>query len=108
MGMLLFKKKFLDAIRSGDKTQTIRLWPYRRMREGQRSYIPGIGYIRVDQVDQVELSQLDDDDAKRDGFDSANALRKEIHSLYADKLDSGYHAFRVRFHVAPVEEQVKA
>ena len=30
--MLLFKKKFLPAIRAGQKTQTIRLWKYRRLR----------------------------------------------------------------------------
>ena len=40
--MLLFKKKFLAAIRSGRKTQTIRLWKHQRMRSGQRSYIPGV------------------------------------------------------------------
>ena len=63
--MLLFKKKFLQAIRSGEKTQTVRLWPFCRMRSGQRSYIPGVGYIRIDAVDEVELAHLTDDDARR-------------------------------------------
>ena len=45
--MLLFKKKFLPAIRAGEKTQTIRLWKFRHLRSGQRSYIPGVGYIRI-------------------------------------------------------------
>lgn len=53
--MLLFKRKVLPAIRRGEKTQTIRLWRWRLMRAGQRSYIPGAGYIRVDQVEQVRL-----------------------------------------------------
>ena len=39
--VLLFNKRFLPAIRCGQKTQTIRLWRHRRMRAGQRSYIPG-------------------------------------------------------------------
>lgn len=97
--MLLFKKKFLPAIRTGKKTQTIRLWPWRRMRAGQRSYIPGIGYIRIDAVDEVQLGQLTDADAIPDGFPTAQALLTEINTIYADKLESGYLAFRVVFHL---------
>ena len=61
--MLLFKKKFMAAIRSGEKTQTIRLWNACRMKSGQRSYIPGAGYIRVLEVVPVDIDQLTDADA---------------------------------------------
>ena len=105
--MLLFKKKFLDAIRSGAKTQTIRLWPRRQMRAGQRSYIPGVGYIRVSEVAAVELEELTDADALPDGVATAGALRREIQTLYAEKIAGGYQAFRVVFFVLPPEEQVK-
>jgi len=105
--MLLFKKKFLPAIRAGEKTQTIRLWNCRRMRAGQRSYIPGAGYIRVTAVDEVELESLTDDDARPDGFDTAEQLRDEIAQLYPDHLAQGYKAYRVVFHVLPPEEQHK-
>jgi hypothetical protein len=101
--MLLFKKKFLEAIRSGEKTQTVRLWKYRRMRPGQRSYIPGAGYIRVHAVDEVELDNLTDEDARLDGFASAEALRAEIALLYPQQLAQGYRAYRVRFAIAPDE-----
>ncbi|MCG8585739.1 MAG: ASCH domain-containing protein [Pirellulales bacterium] len=101
--MLLFKKKFLDAIRSGEKTQTIRLWKHRRMKVGQRSYIPGVGYIKVDAVDAIDLAALTDEDALRDGFDSVSALRQELESLYAARADEGESFHRVRFHVLPQE-----
>lgn len=97
--MLLFKKKFLSAIRRGEKTQTIRLWKWRRMRAGQRSYIPGAGYIRIDQVEQVRLEDLTDEDAIPDGFPTADALRTEIDEIYADKVAAGHQAFRVVFHL---------
>ena len=97
--MWLFKTKFLPAIRRGDKTQTIRLWKHRMMRDGQRSYIPGIGYISIDQVEQVCLDDLTDADAVPDGFESADALRAELNDIYAEKLAAGYLAFRVTFHV---------
>jgi hypothetical protein len=101
--MLLFKKKFLPAIRSGEKTQTVRLWKYRKMAVGQRSYIPGAGYIRVVAVDEVNLRDLTDHDARLDGFESADELRTEIQRLYPEQLAKGYRAFRVRFHIVPKE-----
>ena len=103
--MLLFKKKFLDDIRSGRKTQTIRLWKFRRMKAGQRSYIPGVGYIRVTLVEKVELAELTDDDAVPDGFETADALRAEIENLYADKLSEGYQAYRIVFDLLPDEKK---
>lgn len=103
--MLLFKKKFLELIRRGEKTQTIRLWKWRRMRAGQRSYIPGAGYIRIDDVAEVSLDQLTDDDARRDGFDSADALREEIQRLYPDLAEGTHRPYRVLFTLLPPEEQ---
>lgn len=97
--MLLFKKKFLPAIRRGEKTQTIRLWKHRMMKAGQRSYIPGVGYIRVTQVEKVEIDRLSDEDARPDGFATADLLRAELAELYADKLARGYGAYRVVFHL---------
>lgn len=95
--MLLFKKKFLPAIRSGEKTQTVRLWPYRRMRPGQRSYIPGAGYIEVTAVDEVTLDGLTDQDARLDGFPTAVALRAEIDTIYENDRKAQHRVYRVRF-----------
>lgn len=95
--MLLFKKKFLDDIRSGTKTQTIRLWKHRRMRAGQRSYIPGVGPIRIIAVDCVNIDALTDADAVPDGFATAAALRKELRTIYGKQLSEGHQAYRVVF-----------
>jgi hypothetical protein len=103
--VLLFKKKFLDLIRQGRKTQTVRLWKWRKMKPGQRSYIPGAGYIRVESVDEVALEKLTDDDARLDGFESAPALRAEIEQLYPKELAAGHRAFRIRFNLLPPEVQ---
>jgi hypothetical protein len=97
--MLLFKKKFLPAIKSGAKTQTIRLWKWRMMRDGQRSYIPGAGYIQIDRVEPVKLDELTDADAVPDGFPTADALRHELDAIYGERLAAGYQTFRVVFHL---------
>jgi hypothetical protein len=106
--MLLFKKKFLAAIRRGEKTQTIRLWKHRRLRSGQRSYIPGAGYVRIIAVDAVELEDLTDDDARLDGFDTADALRAEIRRLYPERADADHQAYRVLFELIPPADQKPA
>ncbi len=103
--MLLFKKRFLPAIRSGQKTQTIRLWRYRRMRAGQRSYIHGAGYIRVTAVDEVRLAELTDADARPDGFETAEQLRAEIALLYSAQLAAGHRAYRIVFELVPAGEE---
>lgn len=103
--MLLFKKKFLELIRRGEKTQTIRLWHHRRMKPGQRSYIPGIGYIAILVVDQVELDQLTDADAIPDGFPTADLLRQELLTLYADEMTRGFRAYRICFSVYSPQDQ---
>lgn len=99
--VLLFKKKFLPAIRGGEKTQTIRLWKRRMMRAGQESYIPGVGRIAIDSVDEVRVADLTDADAVPDGFSTATALREELQSIYGEKLAAGYKTFRVKFRVTP-------
>jgi hypothetical protein len=103
--MLLFKKKFLPAIRSGEKTQTIRLWKFRHMRTGQRSYIPGVGYIRITMVETVEIDSLTDADAIPDGFPNAAALQQELRTIYGDKLAKGHKAFRITFECAKEESK---
>ena len=106
--MLLFKKKFMDAIRSGEKTQTIRLWNHCRMRAGQRSYIPGAGYIRVLSIDPIEVDDLTDADAVPDGFASAERLRAELTTIYAEQLAAGHQAYRICFALLPAAEQEQA
>ncbi len=95
--MLLFKRKFLDAIRADEKTQTIRLWKHRHMRAGQRSYTPGVGPIEILAIDEVQVAELTDADALPDGFPTAAALQHELQEIYGDKLAAGYKAFRIKF-----------
>ncbi len=106
--MLLFKKQFLTAIRQGSKTQTVRLWKHCRMKRGQRSYIPGVGYIYVQAVDAVQLADLTDTDALADGFPTADRLRQEIAALYPEALAAGCQAYRVRFRLCTAAETAQA
>lgn len=100
--MLLFKKKFLDLIRSGAKSQTVRIWPKRRLKPGQAEFVPGLGRIRVTAFEAVRPADLSEEDARLDGFESRDALLAELQALYGDRLDS-LPCFRIRF-AYPVPE----
>ena len=101
--MLMFKKKFLEDIRSGRKTQTLRCWKWSRFRTGQRSFIPGAGHIRITLVEEVRLEDLTDEDAIPDGFPTIEALRRELATIYGDPLPG--RLFRIRFRLEPKEEE---
>ena len=75
------------------------------MRQGQRSYIPGIGYIAITCVEPVELALLTDADAILDGFPSAELLRAELHTLYTPDVIAKMTPYRIRFSVYPPREQ---
>ena len=64
---------------------------------GQRSYIPGVGHIHVESVDEIKLADLTDEDGQADGFDSADALQMELSRIYPKELNAGFQAYRVRF-----------
>lgn len=73
------------------------------MKSGQRSYIPGIGRIRILEVTQVEIDDLTDADAVPDGFADAQSLKRELQEIYGEKREAGYAAYRVTFHLEPGE-----
>jgi len=94
--MLLFKKKFLEAIAAGTKRQTVRVWPKRRLRAGQIEFIPGLGRVRVTAFEAVQPKDLTEDDARLDGFPSLAALQEELRALYGERLTT-IPCFRIRF-----------
>ena len=75
------------------------------MKSGQRSYVPGVGYIAIESVEPVELSMLTDADAVLDGFPTAELLRKEIRTLYTSEERKKLTPFRIGFSVYPPREQ---
>lgn len=94
--MLLLKAKFLDLVRSGAKRQTIRVWPRRRLRAGQLEFVPGLGRVRITAFEPIRPQDLTDEDARLDGFSSAEALIAQLRDLYGDRLDT-VPCFRIRF-----------
>ncbi len=56
-----------------------------------------LGWLNISAVNPIELSDLDDGDARADGFATAGALRAALDELYPNHRHDGKLWFRVVF-----------
>lgn len=91
------KKVFFDAIRRGTKRTTLRYWRSCRVKGDTVHTIPGLGKVRIESVQPVELADLTDADARADGLANLKALRKALHALYPPDQRAGRKLYLVRF-----------
>ena len=80
--MLLMRKEYFAAIRSGAKTTTLRYWKRPRVRPGSVHTVRGLGRLRIDEVAPVAAADLGDADAEADGFRTPRELRQALRALY--------------------------
>jgi len=95
--MLLMKKRFFDVIRSGAKTTTLRYWLRCCVRPDSIQTVPGLGRVRIDAAEPVDLDKLNDEDARADGFESINSLLHALDELYPPSSRQGRTLYRIRF-----------
>lgn len=60
-----------------------------------RVFAPGLGQLLIETVGPVDLHALVDDDARADGFDTADALRQVLRELHPLHAEDGRGGFRV-------------
>ena len=89
-----FTKPLRDRIRSGRIRCSVRIWTRPHVKVGGR-YPMGDGYVVVDSVIQIDLSEITDDLARESGFQSVDDL------LRVAKHGSGDNAYLIRFHYVP-------
>jgi len=99
MPQLFFKKVFLEAIRAGRKTTTLRHWAKCRIHPGDRVYTLGLGWLKIDMVESVELAALAEADARADGFDSLADMIKAVEAIYPQHKTDGNPWYRIHFAV---------
>ena len=95
--MLLLKKCFFDAVRAGTKTTTLRFWRRPRVRAGSVHLVPGLGRVRITRAEATRIEDLDEADARADGFEGLRALRRALETLYPPRSRRGRNLYLVRF-----------
>lgn len=94
--MLLFKKPFWEGLVSGAITITFRRWQKPHVRVGGRYRCHPIGVLEVDEVALVTVKSIDEEDAKKAGFESRAALVAYLAEL--GPLDGDTTIHRVVLH----------
>jgi hypothetical protein len=74
---MLFKQAFLDGIQAGTITLAFRRWQRPTVKAGG-TLLTAVGQLSIDNVDPVTLAEITAADARRAGWDSLEALRKEL------------------------------
>ena len=95
--MLLIKKQFFDAIRSGVKTSTLRYWRRPMVRAGSVHSVRGLGVVRVDHVRAIRADDVTDADAKADGLAGRAELAALLAELYPPSQRRKRELYKVTF-----------
>jgi hypothetical protein len=100
-GHLMMRKEYGDMVLEGKKTSTIRLGyiiPKKKeiiIHSGGRPIAKAI----IDEVIHKKLSELDDEDVIREGYNSKRELFRELRKIYGRNISKDSIITIIRFHV---------
>ena len=95
--MLLMKHSYFDAIRSGQKTTTLRYWRRPLVKPGGVHTIRGLGRVRIEKIACIGLDSLTLADARNDGFNGVEELKRALIDIYPRERRQGRKLYKVRF-----------
>src|SRR5262245_60135516 len=82
---MIFRQKFLDGIRHGTVTLAFRRWRRPSVRSGG-TLLTAVGQLEIVSVDEVAISRISDEDARRAGYSSREALLTELRARDEGKV----------------------
>jgi hypothetical protein len=97
---VLFKRHVLNGLADGTISLAFRRWARPRVQAGSRMRTT-IGVLAVDAVDELEVADITEDDARRAGFASRSDLLEDL----ATQRDG--RVYRVSLHVAGPDPRVE-
>src|SRR5690242_13946345 len=90
---MLFQKRFWPGLASGELTVAFRRWTKPTVKAGGTLRSPG-GLLAIDAVDLVSGAEITESEARTAGFESREALMRELNKRADGEL------YRIRFHLA--------
>ena len=101
MKQLNFKKEYKEKLQSGRKTTTIRMNTDLKPREIVEIVAGGesCGYARIKSIVKKRISEINNKDAKKDGFKNRRELLKALKKIYG-KITPETQVYIIRFEKA--------
>ncbi|MEO9139005.1 MAG: ASCH domain-containing protein [Jatrophihabitans sp.] len=91
-----FSRELRAAVLAGELTLTFRLWQRPQVKLGGR-YRVGDGAIRIDSIDLMPFSAIDEADLRLSGETDLEALRRR--AAHAGPVEDDTVLYRIEFHV---------
>jgi len=101
MKHLEFKEKYLKKLMSGEKTVTIRRRAYVKPNDVVFVHCGGkiIGKAKIKRVEKIKREDLNEEIAKKDGFESFEDFIREINNYYSDR-----DLYLIEFELEPFDQ----
>jgi len=101
MKQLNFKKEYKEILQSGQKITTIRMNTDLKPREIVEIVAGGesCGYARIKSIVKKKISEINNKDAKKDGFKNRKELLKALKKIYG-KITPETQVYIIRFEKA--------
>ena len=105
MEIIKFKDHFYQQIKNGQKTQTMRM-PHKRKDITENEYVIGRfkNYedvlLKITKIGYKMFKSINDEDAKREGFNTAEELKNELKEIYKDVMileTSRFYYYQFKF-----------
>lgn len=105
MKIIKFKQEFLESIRDGSKTQTMRM-PSSRIDVHENDIVIALFpngeelTLKINKVGYKAFKSITDEDAKREGFSNADELKKCLKDIYSEyRIEDFMRFYYYRFEV---------
>ncbi|MDZ4370554.1 MAG: hypothetical protein U1C74_03935 [Phenylobacterium sp.] len=95
---MIFARALRSRVRSGEITSSIRIWRSARVRVGGRYRLLD-GHIEVARLEEIDLSDVTDVEAREGGFENLTALMETA------RHGRGERVFRIGFRFVPAQPE---
>jgi len=99
--LLLLKRHYLQQVRAGTKTATIRPWKTTTLKPGDRLVFSGGVRAIITRVVRCTIDTVSAADCQADGFASSRAFRRAMRDIYPQLADDA-PCVVLHFRLAPL------
>ena len=103
--VVLFEQRWWPLLADGTVTVAFRRWRRPTVKAGGRLTTP-VGVLAIDSLAPTTEAEITDGDARRAGYESAEAVRREL-AVRSARPDDRRDLYRVEFHVAGPDPRIE-
>lgn len=111
-----FNREFVNAVKEGVKTSTIRKHFNGKIGDKIEAYnadlfLPSFtnrsksfGYIKITQILYIRFDEIDKEVARTEGYLHEDILKEELYAIYDDELKDSTLLYYIQFEFIPLEQ----